>query len=71
LITNCLLDFVHRPDKIEKYIKSRRFGGWFFFRLQVKGGETPEDGRRSSLRNDVILYIFVFYPDDGQSQEDN
>ena len=27
LRTNCLLDFVHRPDEILKYIKSRRFGG--------------------------------------------
>jgi hypothetical protein len=24
-----------------KNIKSRLFGSWFFFRLQVKGGETP------------------------------
>jgi hypothetical protein len=24
-----------------KNIKSRRFGSWFFFLLQVKGGETP------------------------------
>jgi hypothetical protein len=24
-----------------KHIKSRRFGSWFFFRLQVKGGEAP------------------------------
>jgi hypothetical protein len=40
--TNSLLDFVHRPDKILKYnIISRRFGSWFFFRLQVMGGETP------------------------------
>jgi hypothetical protein len=39
--TICLLDFVHRPDKILKYnIKSRRFGSWFFFRRQVMGGET-------------------------------
>jgi hypothetical protein len=29
-------------DKILKYnIKSRRFGSWFLFRLQVKRGETP------------------------------
>ena len=42
LRTNCLLDFVHRPDKILNYnIKSRRFGSWFFFRLQVMGEETP------------------------------
>jgi hypothetical protein len=42
LRTNCLLDFVHRPDKILDYnIKSRRFGSWFVFRLQVMGGETP------------------------------
>jgi hypothetical protein len=41
LRTNCLLDFVHSPDEILKYnIKSRRFGSWLFFRLQVMGGET-------------------------------
>jgi hypothetical protein len=33
-----------RPSSWIKYIKnikSRRFGSWFFFRLQVMGGETP------------------------------
>jgi hypothetical protein len=55
LRTNCLLDFVHRPDKIRN-IKSRLFGSWFFFRLQVMGG-LPK-------RHD-----FIFYPDDGKVQK--
>jgi hypothetical protein len=83
-----------------KNIKSRHFGSWFLFRLQVKGGETPtqmgpldranlshwtldnrpviaiisvkkdpsgyvspfpspEDGRRTSFRNVVILYFYI------------
>jgi hypothetical protein len=33
---------------------------------------SPEDGRRTSFRNVVILYyILIFYPDDGQSPENN
>jgi hypothetical protein len=58
LRTNWLLDFVYRPDKILKYnIKSRRFGSWSFFRLQVMGGETttqmgPLD--RAKLNRPVI-----------------
>jgi hypothetical protein len=50
------------PSSWIKYIKSRRFGGWFFFHLQVMGGETPEDGKRTSLRNIMILSFYVFYP---------
>jgi hypothetical protein len=57
-----------------KNIKSRRFGSWFFFHLQVKGGETPtqmgpldranlnhwsNEGRRTSFRNVVILYFYI------------
>jgi hypothetical protein len=31
---------------------------------------SPEDGRRTSFRNVVILYyILIFYPEDGQSPE--
>jgi hypothetical protein len=40
LITNCLLDFVYRPDKILKH-KITTFRKLVLLRLQVIGGETP------------------------------
>jgi hypothetical protein len=57
LRTNCLLEFVHRPDKIMKYnIKLRRFESWFVFLLQVMGGEThTEMGPKSNAYSTVIF----------------
>ena len=69
LRTNCLLDFVHRPDEILKYnIKNHDVsepGSSSIFRWW--------DGRKTSFRNVVIFLcnILILYPGDGQSPEDN
>jgi hypothetical protein len=56
-----------------KNIKSRRFGSWFFFRLRVKGGETPTQMGpldRANLNHCTSwFYIFIFYPDDDKVQK--
>ena len=67
-----------------KNMKSRCFGSWFFFRLQVKGREAPTQMGpldRANLNHLKMeeeqssktswVYIFIFYPGDGQSWEDN